>query len=250
MKPIVLSESDLRQHDVTIGTDIFPAVTFADERTRLNMFAEKAIEKLPHLYEQLVSGVNEFKILKTIESSTGEKTEKDTLVITNRGPVFDFPVLIRSPSGQALLEQPNYRDDLNEVLSLFNFILPGRKFMRVGLIRNLFFFTKSTSHMDAIVEQTEFAGASRQSGSCNAVFTDRRYNIQIKINPTRVIQESRSPLGPTVQKPLGYGIQVQIDVNNRVPRPLETADISGILDKADGIWPEDLLRFLAGGSES
>lgn len=250
MKPIVLSESDLRQHDVTVGTDIFPAVTFADERIRLNMFAEKAIEKLPHLYEVLISGANEFKILKTLRSSSGEKTMRETLVMTNRGPVFCFPLLIQNPSGQALLEHPNYRNDVEEVFSLFNSILPGRQFMRVGLIRNLVFFTESTSHMDAFVDQAEFAGASRQGGGCSAVFADEQYNIQIKINPIRVIQTSKMALGPTVQKPLGYGVHVQVDVNNRVPRPLQTADISGILDKADGIWPGDLLRFLAGGRES
>ena len=250
MKPIILNESDLRQHDVTIGTDIFPAVTFADERTRLNMFAEKAIEKLPHLYEQLISGANEFKILKTIGSPPGETTKKETLVITNRGPVFNFPVLIQNPSGQTLLDQPEYRADFEMVSSMFFSMLTGKTIMRVGLLRSLFFFTEKTSHMNAFIHQTEFVGASLQAGGCHATFADEGFNVQIRINPQRVVLANKMPIGATVQKPLGYGVHVQIDVNNRIPRPLETADISAILDKADGIWPSDLLQFLAGGSES
>lgn len=247
MKPIVLSESDLRQHDVTIGTDVFPMVTFADERTRLNMFAEKAIEKLPLLYEQLISGANEFKILKTFGSSPGEKSKRETLVITNRGPVFSFPVLLQNPSGQTLLDQPNYRTDFEAVSSLFFSMLTGKTIMRIGLIRNLFFFTSKTSHMEAFIHQAEFAGATLQASGCHATFADGQFNVQIKINPKRVIEASKMPVGATVKKPLGYGVHVQVDVNNRVPRPLETADITEILDKADGIWPDDLLRFLAGG---
>ncbi len=230
--------------------DIYPPVSLVDERTRLNMFAEKAMEVLPQLYEQLVLGGQEFRIFKTIANLAGAKSKLETFVITARGPVFNFPVFIASPSGQPILDEREYRPSFDKARSTFFSLLAGHQIMRVGLIRKLFFFTGNTSYRDAFVDGSTFADATLQGSSCELAYANDEFNVQIRISPRQVIEAGQMALGAMVPKHLGFGMQVHVDVNNRLPRPLEETDISTILDKADGIWPAKLLQFLAGGGEA
>ena len=252
MNAIELSESDLRQHIVKIGFDIFPQIDIANERTRLNMYAEGCIQRFPHLFERLISGTNEFRISRAIsKAKAGLAPTIDTLAITPRGPVFTFPVKILGPTGECVFEsEAHYRQDFSECSDLFFSLLPNRQKMRIGLVRELLFTTGQTSCVEALTTRTEFAGAALHGGQSLLVYRDEKYNVRIKIMPAQLMEATSLPVGATVRQDAGYGVQVVLDVNNAQLRPLEKADMEEVLDRADGLWPERLLEYLTGSSQT
>ncbi len=252
MNPIKLTESDLRQHVIKIGFDVFPQIEIASERTRLNMFAEEAIQRFPTLFDGVVSGTQEFRVSRSLGGPEGKRGAKvDTLTITPRGPLFMFPVTISGPTGSPMFEaKDEYRKDFGECSDLFFSRLPNRQRMRVGLVRELLFTTGEEPCVGALTSLTEFAGAKLHGGEALLTFRDDNYNVRIRIVPIQLMRATSLPVGTTVREGLGHGLQVVIDVNNTQPQPLTDADIEEVLDRADSIWPRSLLEYLAGEAES
>lgn len=251
MNPIRLTEGDLRQHIIKIGLDFFPPIEMANERTRLNMFAEEIIQRFPSLFERLVSSSDEFKVSRRLHmGATPQPRWVDSLTVTARGPVFTFPVLIAKPSGSPVLQRDYKEDELIECTKLLLSHLPvqqgNRQIIRAGMVRELVFMGGRSSFADALTSRASFAGAKLHGGRCDLGFHDDRCGIHLQIIPLTLMQSTPLPVGGTVQQGLGYGVQVILDVHNAQVRPLADDEVKGILDRATSLWPEALLSYLAG----
>lgn len=253
MNPINLTESDLRQHVVQIGLDVFPQIEVANERTHLNLFAEEAIQKLPQLFERLVSGTEEFRISRSLPKGPGKPGSLvETLTLTSRGPVFTFPIAIMDPTGQTLFQatEGQYRKDFEEIRNLFFSCVPGRAIMRLGVVRHLLFITGKSSCLGALTSRGVFAGATLADGTTSLVFRDQQCNVLLNVKPMQITEAASLPIGVALQRPLGHGVQVILDVNNVQVRPLKDEDMTVVLERADSLWPDTLLQYLTGGEES
>ncbi|MFQ5805674.1 MAG: hypothetical protein ACE5I3_04405 [Phycisphaerae bacterium] len=226
--------------------DIFPPVEIRNERTRLNMFYEEVCSRWEELFEKLVASDTEFKISKAFRERPGVRGPSipvDTFTLTPRGPVFVFPVLLPKPVGKTGLEG-TYIDKFNEVRELFFSALTNLKIMRVGMVRDLVFGTSETPCQHMLANQSSFSGADLLGGKCQLSFRDAKCNIRLEFGPVEVTKTTQLPVGTRVNQHAGYGLLVKLDVNNSEIRPLDDADIQGILERAASLWPDELLDYL------
>ena len=246
MEPSALSVSDLCLHVVKFGIDIYPPVEIPNERTRLNMFYEEARARWPKLFDRLIASDTEFKISKGFRKNPeveGPTSTVDTFVLVNRGPVFVLPLMLPEPVGETGLEE-NYREEFGLVRELFFSALPDRKILRLGLIRELVFATSGAPCLSLLKAAQSFAGADLTGGNALFQYRDAKCNVRIRLAPAEIMKATVLPVGQRVEQREGYGVQVQLDVNNCDIRPLEAADIDEMLDRATGLWPDRLLEYL------
>lgn len=247
MQKPLLSLTDLCQHLVTLGMDIYPPIEIPQERTRLNMFYEEASRRWNGLFDRLVTSDTEFRISKKFQKNpevAGPSYSIDTFVLTNRGPVFVFPLLLDEPVGDTGLEE-TCLDRFKEIRELFFQAIPNRKIMRVGLIRDLIFNTGSVPCQELIAEQTSFAKAELVGGKAVFKYCDTKHNHNILVEPVRGVRRTQLAAGPTVNEPAGNGVHVQLDVNNTdMGRTLVDSDIQEIIDRAASLWPDKLLEYI------
>ena len=246
MQPLNLSLDDVNLHVVKFGIDIYPPIEIAAERTRLNMFYEEASRQWPHLYDELLSSNTQFEISKRFGSPGAPGSAKgQTLVLTPRGPVFIFPVALPPPIGKTGLDETP-REQFAEVRELFFRSLPGRKCLRVGLVRDLIFATGQESCNTVITAKDEFSGARLVGGESTLSYRDAKCNVRVKLEPGEIAKTTQLALGKQITEPAGRGLHVELDVNNVDVRPLEDADIEEVLTRAASLWPDALLEYLRG----
>lgn len=247
MAEFSLSLDDLCYHQVTFGMDVYPPVVYSEERTRLNIFYERAGEEWGHLFDRLTAGDEVFRIAKAFRKRAaveGPAITLETFVLTQRGPVFVFPFILPDPVGATGLEE-THRDDFTQVRRAFESALPGRFFMRVGLIRELVFSTGQARCSDLVTDVVSFGNAQFSRGEVKLTFKDEQHNHTIAVSPVTLNRTTHLPVGTRVEERAGYGVRVILDVNNRdVRKPLSESDIDGVLDRAASLWPKSLLDFL------
>ncbi len=246
MARLSLSEQDVVHHVATFGLDIYPPVEVGTERTRLNMFYEGARERWPHLYETLTVGDTEFRISKHFREKpevAGPAVLSDTFVLTNRGPVFVFPLTLPPPAGTTALEE-TYVELFDEVREAFLSAVPGRSLLRVGLIRELVFATAEAPATHLLTKQESWADGELYGGERSVCYRDQQCNIRLQFAPVEIRKSTQLPVGTKVEQREGYGLHVKLDVNNREIRPLADADIKTVVDRALGLWPEHLLQYI------
>jgi len=240
-----LSLEDALQHVGKFGIDIYPPVGIAIDRTRLHMFFEEARSRFPELYSQLFTSDTEFRIAKEFRQQPerpNPSCKSDTFAMTDRGPVFIFPLRLPEVGDTGLTER--FVEQFHEVRRIFFGKLPGRKMLRVGLVRELLFHTGTTLPTEVLTSQSEFAGARLVGGSCLFVYRDDHCNVRLKFDTAEITKSTQLPIGQTLTEMTGHGLLVQLDVNNHEIRPLEDADINGIIERATVLWPDKLLQFL------
>lgn len=245
-----VSVSDIQQHVITFGIDTFPAIDIARVRTRLNIFYEDATARWGHLYERLEVSDTDFKIKRTFAPSgrTRPSMVIDTLVITPRGPVFVFPVVLPHGIGETGIRAGDVVQRFSEVRDAFFSALgagSAPQMMRVGMVRDLVFGT-SGSFTGILGKPAQFAGAELKAGQCRLEYKDSDYNANVMLQPVELIEITHVAGGPPIPKAAGFGLHVLLDVNNIMVRPLGGEDIAGILERAEALWPEKLLDFVNG----
>ncbi len=247
MEPLSLSVGDLCHHVVTLGMDIYPPVEIPNERTRLNMFYEEVRGRWDRLFDRLVASDTEFRISKKFRKhpdKTGLSYLQDTFVLTNRGPVYVFPLILPDPVGDTGLEK-TYLEDFDRLRRLFFSVLPERAVMRVGLIRDLVFATGKTRCDELITDKRSFAKADLVGGQSLFKYRDAKYNHNIRVDPVLISKTTQLAVGTSVTEPPEYGVRVQLDVNNSdTQTPLQEPDIQGVLERATSLWPEELLEYI------
>lgn len=246
MEDLSLSASDLIHQVVKFGLDVYPPIEIPKERTRLNIFYEEARTRYPTVFDQLVASDTEFRISKEFRPQAqmiGAAVRADTFIITNRGPVFSFPLLLPQPVGATGLET-QHLELFPLVRSLFFSAIAERKIMRIGLIRELLFDTGQSPCNRVISDHQDFAGAPLVGGNRVIAYRDALCNVRISVEPAEVMKTTRLAVGTEVTERHSYGLHVLLDVNNHQLKPLEDADIQQVLDRATGLWPDELLKYL------
>ncbi|MHC4697368.1 MAG: hypothetical protein ACYTFA_11545 [Planctomycetota bacterium] len=249
METLSLSEADLCHHVVTLGMDIYPQVDIPTSRTHLNMFYEEARDRYGRLFERLSASDTEFRISKLFRRQPnveGPSIPVATFVLNPRGPVFVFPLKLPEPVGETGLES-TFQDDFDQLRELFFRALTQRVVMRVGLIRELIFETGQANCQELITDVRSFANAPLVGGQATLKYRDDNHNHNIVVEPVSIARTTQLPMGARVSEDAGYGVHVVIDVNNaNIQRPLEKADIDGVLERATSLWPDILLEYLRG----
>jgi hypothetical protein len=248
MNEFRLSLDDMMHHVVSIGLDIYPPIEMKDERTRLNMFFEDVRERWPDMYDKLTTGESEFKISKPFRAKPGVQGPAlpvDTFVLTQRGPVFVFPLRLPDPVGPTDLES-SFRSVFKEVRNALWSRLPGHTILRVGLIRDVIFSTGQSDCTSRVTRRPDWVGAKLVGGHLMFQYQDPKCNIRLEFSPGRIGKATQLPVGAMVEQPVGFGLKVRLDVNNAEVRPLQETDIEEVIDRALGFWPDELLEYVSG----
>ncbi len=242
-----LSLSDVVTHVVKFGIDIYPPISYREEQTRLNIFYDEMRNIQPQLFEKVHASAQEFKVFADFRAPNDEakRVTVSTFELTSRGPVFVYPLKCPPPIGDTAITD-DYLELFSEARSKFFLAIPGRQCLRLGLIREVLFGTGGEAVNVFFAEQTELAGATLTGGKSVRVYKDRRYNHRIVIDSVEIARQTRLAVRTTVTEPTEHGLQITLDVNNEAIRPLEEADIQGVIERANSLWPEELLSYLNG----
>ena len=246
MPPFSFRADDAIHHTVTFGIDVYPPIEIREERTHLNMFYEEASSRWRDLYERLIVSDTEFRISKAFRKDPevqGPSLTAVTFVLTQRGPVLTFPLLLPEPIGRTGLEEA-YLERFDEIRRFFFSALPTRKVMRLGMVRDLMFPMDQAACQSLLTPQASFGNADLLGGNCLLHYCDRKYNLRVQFEPGQLSTQMQLPVGATVTQHTVSCLHVRLDVNNRETRPLEDADIEEVLARATGLWPDVLLDYL------
>lgn len=241
---LTVSTEDLIHHVLKFGVDCFPPIDVRAEITHAHDFFERLQSRWPDVYQEIVyrpqSG--EFQIIATYKSSKGD-VKVPALVLSQRGPVFILPKKIQ-PLGdvnQSLEPDVVFMQSLTIARSVF----PGRKVLRVGLIRELVFGTGKSTSVPYLAERFGgFPGASARGGNALLAFRDERCNIHVNVSTTEIHRQATTPTKQVISDETTYGLKVEFDVNNIEMKPQEDADILMTLERANSLWPQELLQFI------
>jgi hypothetical protein len=234
---------------VKFGIDIFPPIQISEEQTRLSMFYERAHEKKRDLFAGLNLTDREFKIsgeFGGLDRPGAAPMKGETFMLTRRGPVFIFPLLLPEPVGETGLED-GLMELFKQVYSLFSEALPARKAMRIGLVRELVFRTGNDPCFELLTDRPQFGGADLVGGQNLLAFRDERCNVQLKLQTGELKKQTSLPVGGVVIEDAGRMIHAHLDVNNHEVRVLQEPDIDDVMERADSLWPAEMLEFLNRG---
>lgn len=253
MSRISISQGDLNQHVVTFGIDVYPPIEIPVERTRLNMFFEEAHARWPEHFVELTASDNEFRISRVFHGTRLISGKAGFPVhvfeLTPRGPIVRFPLLLPKPVGKTDLET-TAGNLFDEIRQLFFGQLPGRKILRVGLVRDAIFETGKERCDSFLGAMNDFAGAELQGGSCRYSYRDSLCNIHLQFNPVQAVSVTQLPIGGAVSEPEGFGLHVQLDVNNADLKTLSEPEIAQVIERANSLWPNNVLEFIKGREAS
>jgi len=248
MDDLPLRLDDLAEHTLTFGIDVHPPIEIHNERIRLNMFYEEAHARWPGLYEKLETSDKEFRISRTFHrgphGGPGPGIPVLTFVLTNRGPVFVYPLLLPPSIEATELAETKCVEQFLETFELLRAALPNQKIMRLGMIRHVVFNTGRAHTREFLTSQTEFGKAELVGGNLVLQHRDEMCNVRIQLEPVRLQKITQLAVGKTVSEHGDYGLAVTLDVNNKEIRELDTADIRMISERATSLWPNPLLEYL------
>lgn len=247
MPNLTIALDDLDQHVVSFGIDVYPPIEIPVERTHLNMFYEEARETWTELFEGLTASDSEYRISKLFRQDRAKPRDPalpvHTFELSQRGPIVRFPLVLPKPIGQTNFEH-TFREQFDGIRKLFFKHLPGRKLMRVGLVRDVIFATGQQRCDPLLGAEPEFAAAILQGGICRFDYRDDLCNVRLQLAPVQAMSVTQLPVGATVSQHGGYGLHVQLDVNNAEIRPLNEEDINNVIARAASLWPKSLLDYI------
>ncbi len=251
-KAISLSLSDVLTHVVKFGIDIYPPISYREEQTRLNIFYDEMRSIQPQLFQKVHASAQEFKVFADFRAPNDEakRVTVSTFDLTSRGPVFVYPLKCPPPIGDTAIAD-DYLELFTQARSMFFRAIPGRQSLRLGLIREVVFGTGDEAVNTFFARQAALANAVLTGGKSVRVYQDDRHNHRIVIDSVEIARETRLAVGTTVSEPTEHGLQITLDVNNEAIRPLEEADIQQVIERANSLWPDELLSYLSreGGPE-
>lgn len=248
MSELELTLSDLDQHVVTFGMDVYPPIHIPAERTRLNMFFEAAHDRWKDSFERLEASDTVFRIWKDFraqETTGGPSTSIPTFTLSDRGPVITLPLLLPAPIGRTKLEDTDAVRLFNDIRVEFFAKLPTTQaILRVGMVREVVFATGDTPTNCTLGTASELNTAKLVGGTVLAEYRDDKCNVQVSLRPVRAIRATPLAVGATMREPGGFGLWVKLDVNNINLAPMKDDDINEVLDRACSFWPDRLLEYV------
>ena len=247
MSDLKLTPSDVDLHILHFGMDVFPPIEIRNERTRLNMFYEEVRSKWPDLFDRLETSDTLFNIWKEVRSGhrdTDPAHPIPTFSLTQRGPVIRFPLRLPDPVGQTSFDRESLPELFHSIRDVFFGKLPTLKILRTGVIRELVFQSGKSPTLGMLGTDSSFGNAQLQGGVLRSEYRDSKCNILVTIQPVQAIRATALPIGQVVHQPAGFGLGVQLDVNNAELKPMEKPQIDEVIERANSFWPDILLEYL------
>lgn len=239
------------QQTIRIGVDVRPPIELALDTLRIQEFYNQVSKQFPKLFAELSQSKTKFQINKEIPIPGKGQITVSTFTLTQRGPVFNFPITL-----PGLLEDHEWSKTLNEdvikCLETFHRHLPGTNFFRIGKVRNLVFHCEGSDGREVFRERfCTHAPDEVVDLTVGWNHPDERYNRKLTAQTIQKGQVVQRDVGGTVQPVLvphgEHGINVTFDVNNRtLDNPLDGEAMKIILDHADELCKGYLYELLNG----
>lgn len=226
------------EHIVSVGVDVRPVIDVRAERQKLADFGRWLTDEWPSLYENVVQGPNAFFVTKKFVFPGKGEADLQTLVLTNRGPVFLFPYKVGILAGEDI-ELPERQDVVMKALEQLKQKWPQCKQVRLGVVRDFCYDCSPESPIDIV--RGRFT-------RLNAAFSTLTLGFNLPsddFNRTVRVQTGQMPvLGESEARPV---IGVQVDFNNsQMDADLTKETKLRILHDADEFCEKDLISFLNG----
>ncbi|MCX5647189.1 MAG: hypothetical protein NTZ17_21275 [Phycisphaerae bacterium] len=235
----------ISQHIVKYGVDMRPPVLPEQDRTKLQDYGNWLVEQFPEVFETLLVGPRELRVQRTFLLPNAKRIELATFILTNRGPVYTFPVrlYIDRPHELDIADKDKiFRRAFDELRSRF----PDRTVPRVGVVHEIVFdagFINSLDIVASILKNDLWRQRAKNIRILLETPTDDK-NVNIEIRPT-YLQRTGTPNGGVATEDMKFGVIVNVDINNRqVAGDLSKAEISDILAFASDYVPDELVKFL------
>jgi hypothetical protein len=252
MADFQFTSSRIDQETISIGLDVRPPIELALDALRIQQFYNDISERFPNLFADLNQGKTKFQISKDIPIPGKGQISVFTFTLTQRGPVFNFPITL-----PGVIEDHRWSETLSEdvikCLHTFHRHLPGTQFFRIGKVRNLVF---QCADADAREMFRKRFCPQAPDGSENLEVgwndPDDRYNRKLTVKTIQKTQMVQRDVGGSLEPvmvPQGeHGINVIFDVNNRgLDKPLDDDQMQIILDHADELYNNYFYDLLSQG---
>ena len=238
-----LSQSDLMQHTVIFGIDVYPPIMVKSDRTHLNMFYEDACREWPKLFDAVEASGTEFKISGTFKNDAGAASKVLTFELDPaRGPRFRFPLLLPAVGDTDL--SGSFENLFQRVQTRFFSHLSNRQRLRVGIVRELVLATGDSSCSPLLGAANAFSGADLQGGKILFVYGDAKFNHRITIEPGTFTKTVHLPAGTHVTHKTVNALVASLDVITAETRAQTDADIEELIERASSLWPDELMGYL------
>ena len=236
--------NDISQRIVKYGVDVRPPLT-KDDREKLQVYCNWLVDQYPQAFETLLSGFEKTIVQKTFVAGNNKRIELPTFATTGRGFCFTFPVQLFIENVEDF-DIPNKSKIFRESLKKFREMFVTRRIVRVGLVNEIMFDCGNINSVDILADAISKSLWKYKLGNI-AIHLENpsdQYNINVDLAPAYAQQVVQSPAG-TMQKNVGYGVSVKIDINNRdMSQDMDDTVIAGILVFAEDYVPDKIVKFL------
>jgi len=244
MPNFAFDENQIVQHIVKYGVDVRPVLT-RDDREKLQIYCNKLIDQYPQAFDTLLSGPERTLIQKTFVAGNNKRIELPTFSTTDRGFCYTFPVRLFIQNVEDF-DIPDKSKVFRQAIEKFRQTFPDRRTLRVGVVDELVFDAGDVNSVE-IIASTLNKELWKERIANIAVHLENptdEYNVNVDLAPAYAQQVVQSSSG-FVEKSIGFGISVKLDINNRdMSSNLDEQTIAGILTFAEDYVPEKLVRFL------
>jgi hypothetical protein len=234
----------ISQHIVKYGVDIRPPIVPDQEKTKLQDYCNWLIEQFPEAFETLLLGPKQLQIQKPFVLAGGRHAQFPTLILTNRGPLFAFP--IRLYIGQAhdidIIDKDKiFRKALDELRTRF----AEKTVPRIGVVNEFVFDTGRFNSLDIVASNLRNNVWKEKIKNLRIILeapTEGK-NINIELRPTFL--QRTSGTGDLPDENMKFGIIVNLDINNQQTSDnLPKSDVNDILTFVNDFVQDELIRFL------
>jgi hypothetical protein len=232
------------QHIVKYGVDMRPPVLPDKDRTKLQDYGNWLVEQFPEVFETMLVGPRELRVQRTFLLPNAKRIELQTLVLTNRGPVFTFPdrLYIDRPHELTIPDKDKiFRNAIDELRARF----PERAVPRVGVVHEFVFDTGGTDSLEVILSSLKHELWRERVKNLRVLLEApvEDKNVNIELRPTHL--QRTGPYDPGAPQEMKFGIIVNVDINNRqISGDLTKTEITDILAFASDYVPNELIKFL------
>lgn len=238
------SKENISQHVVKYGVDVRPTISVKDDKTKLQDYCNWLIEQFPQAFETIVSGPSHLRVHKAFILADGKKIEVPTFLLTERGPVFTFPLRMFINEVQDI-DIPEKDKILRKALDELRNIFADKKTPRVGVINELVFDTGEINSVQILAStlKNDTWRERIKNLTINLQAPTQDKNINLQIRPTHARKSGKEAV--EYAEDIRFGLIVNVDINNlQIRDDLTKPEINDILAFANDYVPDELIKFL------